>query len=105
MRSVAAELVGLEPHVIVTRNVAATRALLQQTRNIPIIFAGVGGDPVAAGLVGSIARPDRNATGFTNSYYSIGGKWLELLKGAAEAKPPDVGGVSGALDLLARSQR
>ena len=83
MRSVAAELVGLEPHVIVTRNVAATRALLQQTQSIPVIFAGVGGDPVATGLVGSIARPDRNATGFTNSYYSMGGKWLELLKEAA----------------------
>ena len=37
-------------------------------------------DPVAAGFVDSLARPGGNATGFMNFEYSIGGKWLELLK-------------------------
>src|SRR5262249_7793546 len=45
----------------------------------PIVFAGIG-DPVAAGYVESLARPGGNATGFTVYEYSIGGKWLELLK-------------------------
>ena len=38
------------------------------------------GDPVGAGFVDSLARPGGNATGFMNFEYSIGGKWLELLK-------------------------
>jgi putative ABC transport system substrate-binding protein len=37
-------------------------------------------DPVGAGVVESLARPGGNATGFMNFEYSIGGKWLELLK-------------------------
>jgi ABC-type uncharacterized transport system substrate-binding protein len=43
------------------------------------------GDPVRFGLVGSLARPEGNVTGFTNLYPSIGGKWLELLKEAVLA--------------------
>ena len=46
---------------------------------MPIVFAGIA-DPVAAGYVESLARPGRNATGFTVFEYSIAGKWLELLK-------------------------
>jgi putative ABC transport system substrate-binding protein len=82
-RAAAAELVGLAPDVIVTRSAPATRAMQQQTKSIPIIFSAVGGDPVAAGIVGSIARPEGNTTGFTNSFNSISGKWMELLKEAA----------------------
>jgi putative tryptophan/tyrosine transport system substrate-binding protein len=43
------------------------------------VFAGVT-DPVGGGLVASLARPGGNSTGFTNFEYSIGTKWLELLK-------------------------
>jgi putative tryptophan/tyrosine transport system substrate-binding protein len=82
-RAAAAELIGLALDVIVTRSAAATRAMQQQTKSIPIIFSGVGGDPVATGIVGSIARPEGNTTGFTNSFNSISGKWMELLKEAA----------------------
>ena len=82
-RAAAAELIGLAPDVIVTRSAQATRAMQQQTKSIPIIFSGVGGDPVTAGIVGSIARPEGNTTGFTNSFSSISGKWMELLKEAA----------------------
>jgi ABC-type uncharacterized transport system substrate-binding protein len=83
MRAAAAELVGLAPDVIVTSSTAVTQAMQQLTQSIPIVFAGAGGDPVAQGTVTSIARPQGNTTGFTNSYYSISGKWVELLKEAA----------------------
>ena len=83
LRAPAAELLGLAPDAIVTTTLAATRAMQEQTQSIPIIFTGVGGDPVAAGVVSSIARPDGNATGFTNLFNSISGKWVELLKSAA----------------------
>ena len=53
--------------------------LLQATRTVPIVFAIVA-DPVGAGFVDSLARPGGNATGFMTFEYSIGGKWLELLK-------------------------
>lgn len=53
--------------------------MLEATRTIPIVFAGVA-DPVAAGYVESLAQPGGNATGFTVYEYSIAGKWLELLK-------------------------
>jgi putative ABC transport system substrate-binding protein len=79
----AVELVGLAPDTIVTSNLLSTREMQQQTQSIPIIFAGVGGDPVAVGVVGNIARPDGNATGFTNLFNPIAGKWVELLKSAA----------------------
>ena len=83
IRAFAVELVGLAPDAIVTSNLLSTRAMQQQTQSIPIIFTGVGGEPVAVGVVGSIARPDGNATGFTNLFNSISGKWVELLKRTA----------------------
>jgi len=49
------------------------------TRTIPIVFAQVA-DPVGSGLIDNMARPSENITGFTNYEYSLGGKWLEVLK-------------------------
>jgi putative ABC transport system substrate-binding protein len=49
------------------------------TRTVPVVFAVVT-DPVAAGLVDSLARPGGNATGFMDFEYGLSGKWLELLK-------------------------
>jgi putative ABC transport system substrate-binding protein len=49
------------------------------TRTVPIVFANVV-DPVGSGFVDSLARPGGNITGFTNFEYSMGGKWLQLLK-------------------------
>ena len=82
MRKYATELVALAPDVILASSSAAAAPLLEATRTVPIVFAGVG-DPVAAGYVESQARPGGNATGFTVYEYSMGGKWLELLKEVA----------------------
>jgi len=78
-RGHAAELAALAPDVILAHGAATVGPLLQATRTVPIVFPVVG-DPVAAGFVDSLARPGGNATGFMAFEYSIGGKWLELLK-------------------------
>ena len=79
MRKYATELVALQPDVILAITSAAVAPLLEASRAVPIVFALVA-DPVAAGYVESLGRPGGNATGFTLFEYSIGGKWLELLK-------------------------
>jgi putative ABC transport system substrate-binding protein len=79
IRKSAAELVELTPDVIVANTTTALAPLLQLTRTVPIVFAIVA-DPVGAGFVESLSRPGGNATGFTTYDYSIGAKWLELLK-------------------------
>ena len=83
-RRYAAELVALAPDVILASGTAPVTALLQATRVVPIVFAGVT-DPVGAGFVDSLARPGGNATGFILFEYGISGKWLELLKQIAPA--------------------
>ena len=75
----AVELVSREPEVILAHSSAAVEALRQATGTVPIVFTLVA-DPVGAGYVDNLARPGGNITGFTNFEYSIGGKWLELLK-------------------------
>ena len=82
LRRHVAELVALTPDVIVTAGALAPTPVLQATRTIPIVMANVP-DPVGAGWVQSLARPGGNATGFTNFEYSLGGKWVELLKQVA----------------------
>src|SRR5215470_4898601 len=79
VRRHAADLVALAPDVILAHGGRTVGALLQATRTVPIVFPVVG-DPVALGFVDSLARPGGNTTGFMNFEYSIGGKWLELLK-------------------------
>jgi ABC-type uncharacterized transport system substrate-binding protein len=79
IRRHAAELVALAPDVILAHGGATVGPLLQATPTVPIVFPVVG-DPVAAGLVDSLARPGGNATGFMTFEYSTAGKWLELLK-------------------------
>jgi putative ABC transport system substrate-binding protein len=81
-RAYARELVSLVPDLIVPQSGASARAVQDQTKTIPIVFVEVG-DPTANGLVGSVARPEGNSTGFSVLYSSIGGKWLELLREAA----------------------
>jgi putative ABC transport system substrate-binding protein len=78
-RTLAREMVGLSPDVIVARSTPATAALKAETRTIPIIFVQVA-EPTVSGLVESLSRPGGNITGFTNFEASIGGKWLQMLK-------------------------
>jgi ABC-type uncharacterized transport system substrate-binding protein len=82
IRAFADELVNLAPDVILVHSSTATSMVRQRTKTIPLVFVAVG-DPLANGIVESIARPQGNITGFTNLVPTIGGKWLELLKQAA----------------------
>jgi putative ABC transport system substrate-binding protein len=82
INATAAELVQLAPDVLVVTSTPATRALQRQTQTTPIVFVGAG-DPVSSGMLGNIARPEGNVTGFSNFEPSLGGKWLALLKEAA----------------------
>src|SRR5262249_49436347 len=73
------ELVALAPDVIVAHGASVVGPLLQATRSVPVVFPIVS-DPVGAGFVETLARPGGNATGFMSVEYSMGAKWLELLK-------------------------
>ena len=75
----ATDLVALAPDVLVAAGAVSLAPLLQATHTVPIVFAAAT-DPVGAGFVESMAHPGGNATGFAASEYTIGGKWLELLK-------------------------
>jgi putative tryptophan/tyrosine transport system substrate-binding protein len=78
--ALAAELVALNVDVIVTAGgTLAALAAKQATTTIPIVFGAVG-DPVSDGIVGSLARPAGNITGFSVVATDLLGKWLELLK-------------------------
>jgi putative ABC transport system substrate-binding protein len=76
----AAELVALKVDIIVTAGgTLAVLAAKQATTILPIVFTVVG-DPVAEGLVASLARPGGNVTGLSNVATDLVGKWIELLK-------------------------
>ena len=77
----AAELVRLGVRVIVTEFTLATVAARNATRTIPIVMAPAG-DPVASGLVESLARPGGNVTGFSNIAAELSDKRLEFLREA-----------------------
>jgi putative ABC transport system substrate-binding protein len=77
--ALAAELVRLKVDVIVTQGTPAAAAAKNATSTIPIIMSG-GTDPVATGLVQSLARPGGNITGVTIMNEELAGKRLELLK-------------------------
>ena len=80
--ALAAEMMSATPDVILAVATPVLVALRQQTRTIPLVFVNVS-DPVDGGFVETMARPGGNITGFTSFEYSIGGKWLELLKEAS----------------------
>jgi putative ABC transport system substrate-binding protein len=74
----AQDILRLTPDVIVCAGTPATKALKQATSTVPIVFAIVT-EPVAQGIVESLARPGGNLTGFTYLEPAVGAKWLELL--------------------------
>ena len=77
--ALASELVKSNVEVLVTGGTPAAQALKAATPTIPIVMAIIG-DPVAAGLVASLARPGGNATGFSIIAPELGTKRLELIK-------------------------
>jgi putative ABC transport system substrate-binding protein len=89
LTAAGAELVGLKPDVLLAQSTPEIRALLKQTRTIPIVSPMIA-DPVGSGLVESFAKPGGNITGFTSFEEGMGGKWLGLLKEIA----PDVTSVA-----------
>jgi len=76
---VATQIVQLKPDVILSNGTPATISFQRQTKDIPVVFTMVT-DPVGQGLIKSLAQPGANLTGFTNFEFSMGGKWLGLLK-------------------------
>ena len=79
IKTLAKELVNLQPDAIFSQTTPAISALARETRTVPIVFALVS-DPIGSGFGASLAHPRGNITGFTGNDPAIGGKWMELLK-------------------------
>jgi putative tryptophan/tyrosine transport system substrate-binding protein len=71
MRTLAQELVGSQPDIILSGGTRMTVALQRETQTIPIVFVNVS-DPVASGLVARLDRPSGNITGFADFEASLG---------------------------------
>jgi putative ABC transport system substrate-binding protein len=82
VRAGTAELLALTPDVVLATTSRAVATLQQATRTVPIVVTGII-EPVAQGLVRSLAHPGGNMTGFTNMEATVGAKWLALLKEVA----------------------
>ena len=77
------EVIRLKIDVLVVGATVGARAAMKATTTIPIVFAG-SSDPVAAGVVANLGRPEGNITGVSLAYGDgFAGKWLDLLKDAA----------------------
>ena len=94
----AAELVQLKPDVIVASGASAVRAVMAETRGIPIVFAGAG-DPVSEGLVPNISHPGGNVTGISTAPgRELEGKRLQNLQQTV----PEIMRVGVILDSTSR---
>jgi len=78
-RIFAAQLIGLMPDVVLAASTTNLTVMRSITNATPIVFTNVSG-PVEQGFVANLARPGGNMTGFAAYEFSIGGKWLDLLK-------------------------
>ena len=79
LSTISAELVKLNPDVIVTGGPQAVKSLKATTNSIPVVMGRMD-DVVEHGLVASLARPGGNITGLSFQTGELSGKWLELLK-------------------------
>ena len=95
--TLAAQLVGLEPDVILAIGTRAARAAKSTTQTIPIVFARIS-DPIGSGLVAGLARPGGNLTGVSIQTRELAAKRLELLTEAV----PDGQRVGALWDLIFR---
>ena len=78
-RIYAAQLIGLMPDVILASSTTNLTVIQQGTSTVPVVFIQVS-DPVEQGFVASLTKPGGNLTGFSQFEFSVGGKWLDLLK-------------------------
>jgi putative tryptophan/tyrosine transport system substrate-binding protein len=79
IRAFAKELIELSPNVVIGHSTPSVVALRQETRSIPIVFLTVI-DPLGQGLVASLSKPGGNLTGFAAFEFSLGAKWVKMLK-------------------------
>jgi putative tryptophan/tyrosine transport system substrate-binding protein len=79
MQTYAKEIVEWQPDVILGQTTPAVGALMRATPTIPIVFVQVN-DPVGQGMVQSLSNPGGHVTGFSAFEFSLGSKWLEILK-------------------------
>ncbi len=82
MREFAKDLVNLKPDLVLVTNTPSALAMLGVSHQIPLLFVNVT-DPVGSGIVSSLSNPGGNATGFTNFEFTMGGKWLQILREVA----------------------
>ena len=82
LRTYVTELIGMEPDLILASSTPIMAALQKQRHSVPIVFTQVT-DPIGQGLVSNLAHPGGHLTGFTSFEFSIGTKWLEMLKEVA----------------------
>ncbi len=83
--ALAAEIVRLAPDLIVTSGTPSAQAVQRATSDIPVVFNMVS-DPVASGIVTSLARPNANITGVSNFFPAMISKLLELIETASGAR-------------------
>ena len=83
----AAEFVRLNVDVIFAMGTEAALAAKEATQTIPIVFP-VAGDPVANGIVASLARPGGNVTGLSNLAADLAAKRIELVREIVPRAPP-----------------
>jgi putative ABC transport system substrate-binding protein len=102
---IAAEFVRLKVDIIVTSGTPQVLAVKQATSVTPIVFAAAG-DPVAGGLVASLARPGGNATGLSSLVPDLAGKRLELLREVVPglSRLAIIGNVGNPLTVLELSE-
>ena len=78
-RAYSAELIGLMPNVILAATTLNLTMIHQATSTVPVVFVAVA-DPVKQGFVSSIRQSGNNLTGFSLFEFSLGSKWINLLK-------------------------
>ena len=81
IKTFAKELIELRPDIIIAHTTPVLAEMMEITKTIPIVFVAVS-DPVPR-FVSNYAKPGGNVTGFTNFEYTVGEKWLQILKEVA----------------------